>query len=1329
MRFVREFRVGQRKLSLNDRVIKTYRFGCHSSNSSDNAALANALVGLAGKAANQEHLSFHYFTMDLARDGSLPRFSDAQPPLMVIALAMELLTALDEIHARNVVHRDVKHANLLLASSWTAVREALAKHQGDGAIHFPRVMLADFGIAKHGAMRDENPIGRVLGTPAYLPPEALTMGNLDPRADLYAAGVIVYSLATGCHPVLAAGGSIEEVLRGHLFQLRPVRDFSPQFPAELDSAIMRLLEPDPTRRTATAALAYDSFSDWWYKEARPLLLPEQKELQGRPYLCTPLFIGREEPLRQARVFLEETLNYTVPAELAADEIPPSLLASAATHLPPSVMTLSGSPGIGKSRLLSEISRLAIRMRAVVLQGHCVSGHGQALESLRPALDSLKERAEKLWRGNELSSTVPALGSGGVHHRGRLSRLEHIPAEKDVAFAIVGREARNAEEAQRKASAQRRLWMAQAMARLLRLARHVPVVIIQEDSQWSDESSTATLEYLMQGVALARAVGHPARVAIILAHRPREDGNAVGRFEQVLRRQGELERSAVRIELSGLSSNEATELASSLLQTKPRGDLRELCEALFGNEREVRPLFLEQTFRFLLDDGFLTQDMFESRPDGSRRWSGQWNLMGNTAQLEARPASIHEAIGRNIEQLSYGTTRILPFAAAEGREFAVDIVARAAGYEPMEALDFLDEAASAGVLGDAEALTLVESVQRMDSRRFTFFHDRYHEAIYRGLPYEMRKECHAKLADTIVALRGETPQVAESLSRHFEQSGQHEKAYHQARVAAEQAQGQHAFDHAADLYRQAIALASRANIRLESSVHESYARAAVSAGLYQVATEQLTLRQQDMSLSTFERWDAALRLAELRYRQQDYGNAVAPLEQLLATMGQKVAKSPGRRKLASVRNMVSVFACGLWPRQVNMRPAADPETAKIRARAWHALAECCIFVDVNDAIFAASTGGRLAVTGGLHAFSAPVLAMWAYLFGSGGPHRLSRSYSQLAERLLEPHAGSAGSAARVPDDSAQALAHLTLLGGRMYRGELGGKGLEATLHDVRAGIAAAKRSGDPQRLWMMLILSAGVHAHTGHLESYRLIIEDMIANAQASRLFQAARLTQLALDGWLAHCRGADAVASMAFTSYADRAGEAGSRFENLVGQAFSHWCALLSGAEGPSIPSVAQRAQAVIGQWLKGKFAGPNDWPLSQCLATLALCARYQSSPNHDLRNLERLRRTCRKACVANRIETPLYLAAGAALDLLAGSPDKANHGFSSAIETAKRQGTILQLLDVYRLGARVYPESSNEARMYALLDQRLTGCIVEAPSPPIAELLAGEIGPALAIP
>jgi serine/threonine-protein kinase len=151
-----------------------------------------------------------------------------------IGVLRDVARGLHALHAEELVHTDVKPANVVVTSR--------------GAV------LVDFDLARTPAMlaRETN---RLLGTPGYLAPERL-LGRLDPSLayaiDLYALGVLAYELLTGRAPFVAATPSA--LARLHLSAAPdPLRMHCTEAPTTLERLVARLLARDPAERPGSVS--------------------------------------------------------------------------------------------------------------------------------------------------------------------------------------------------------------------------------------------------------------------------------------------------------------------------------------------------------------------------------------------------------------------------------------------------------------------------------------------------------------------------------------------------------------------------------------------------------------------------------------------------------------------------------------------------------------------------------------------------------------------------------------------------------------------------------------------------------------------------------------------------------------------------------------------------------------------------------------------------------------------------------------------------------------------------------------------------------------------
>jgi len=185
-----------------------------------------------------------YYVMELltGRDmQSLVRDFGQQPPERVVYLLEQVCESLAEAHAAGLVHRDVKPSNIYVCRV---------------GLHFDFVKVLDFGIAKDhrpGSSQDTMLTKHVIvGTPAYIAPEAILGEDIDLRADIYALGCVAYFLVTG-QLVFEADTSMK-VLVQHVQDppVPPSQRSEIEVPPDLDALILRCLEKDPKRRPQSA---------------------------------------------------------------------------------------------------------------------------------------------------------------------------------------------------------------------------------------------------------------------------------------------------------------------------------------------------------------------------------------------------------------------------------------------------------------------------------------------------------------------------------------------------------------------------------------------------------------------------------------------------------------------------------------------------------------------------------------------------------------------------------------------------------------------------------------------------------------------------------------------------------------------------------------------------------------------------------------------------------------------------------------------------------------------------------------------------------------------
>ena len=176
--------------------------------------------------------------------------------------AVQVLEALEEAHAKKIIHRDVKPENVIIGKDGHAT-------------------VIDFGIAKgHGTTRDADGATRRgadrithrIGTPRYMSPEQVRGGEITAASDLYAVGVLLYQMLSGDFPYPGIEDDNETaILMAHLeLAPHPLPMVVPDCTSELWAIVLRLLAKDPADRYGSAEEAAAALSAYMRGSIDPL---------------------------------------------------------------------------------------------------------------------------------------------------------------------------------------------------------------------------------------------------------------------------------------------------------------------------------------------------------------------------------------------------------------------------------------------------------------------------------------------------------------------------------------------------------------------------------------------------------------------------------------------------------------------------------------------------------------------------------------------------------------------------------------------------------------------------------------------------------------------------------------------------------------------------------------------------------------------------------------------------------------------------------------------------------------------------------------------------
>ncbi len=191
---------------------------------------------------------FLFFTMQLVRGQSLSYYikkarKNVLPSKRTLPLKATLdilicvLDALDYAHKQEIIHRDIKPGNVLMEG------------------HTGRPIIMDFGVAQVSRSSDEAS-SLIVGTPIYMPPEQILSSEVDGRADIYAAGTMLFEMLIP-GPLFPGMHSIQDLLalklkqKNRLFPKMP-SEMNKKVNKEMDKILLKALSYDPDERYATS---------------------------------------------------------------------------------------------------------------------------------------------------------------------------------------------------------------------------------------------------------------------------------------------------------------------------------------------------------------------------------------------------------------------------------------------------------------------------------------------------------------------------------------------------------------------------------------------------------------------------------------------------------------------------------------------------------------------------------------------------------------------------------------------------------------------------------------------------------------------------------------------------------------------------------------------------------------------------------------------------------------------------------------------------------------------------------------------------------------------
>jgi class 3 adenylate cyclase/tetratricopeptide (TPR) repeat protein len=441
-----------------------------------------------------------------------------------------------------------------------------------------------------------------------------------------------------------------------------------------------------------------------------------------------------------------------------------------------IFTLLGEAGLGKSRLIDEISRWAHEQAESKAEWLFASG-----VSYNMSLPfGVFRRMLRALIGVEESSP-PAETSQKI-----VEFVEQLPPDlqnrSQIAFKIILGLELDAESAEMDAEARKREVFL-GMAELLQwLSKRNPLVMVLDDLHWADPVSVELISYLFR-------LSDEIPVLYLCSLRPHRK---VAGWEIKLRGETDFPHRYSEITLQPLSAQHSEELIDALLRVSNLPtNLRELIKS----KAEGNPFFVEEVIRMLIEQGIIARD--EERD--------QWFAVKEPDEVII-PDNLNGLLTARIDRLPAETRTTLQYAAVIGRSFDQPVLASV-----IESNGYLQDH-----LSTLQRHELIREVRRLPEVQYMFTHELTRDAAYSTLLRRQRRRFHRKVGETLEALYSERlEEFAGRLGYHFQQAGQQEKARNYFDEAGDHAASLYANGEAIEYYRREMALVPQDEVGSDS----------------------------------------------------------------------------------------------------------------------------------------------------------------------------------------------------------------------------------------------------------------------------------------------------------------------------------------------------------------------------------------------------------------------------------------------------------------------------------------------------------------------------------